>query len=128
MIEWEFMHRSSLSVGTLTIQSKALYMAQMIQKTFGRMFISTQQVKSVSSTSCGLAHKGKVSNKCIGFWLGTDMNTTDLVERDLLPNLCKQVTHMISHGLSVLSMDSIGLANVYYSCNYREEGHRYELL
>ena len=76
--------------------------------------------------SCGLVHKGKVSNKCIGFWLGTDMNTTDLVEQDLLLNLCKQVTCMISHGLSALSMDSTGLANVYYSCNDRE-GHRYEL-
>ena len=65
MIERESTHRFSLSMATLTIQFKALYIAQMIQKTFGRTFLSTQGVTSVGSTSSGLVHKGKVSNKCI---------------------------------------------------------------
>lgn len=55
------------------------------------------------------------------------MNAIDLVERDSLPNLRKQVTRMISRGLSTLSMDLQGLTNVYCSCDYGEEGHHYEL-
>ena len=66
MIAREFTHHFLLSMATLTIQSKALYIAQTIQKTFGRMFLSTQGVTSVGSMSSGLVHKGKVSNKCIG--------------------------------------------------------------
>ena len=56
------------------------------------------------------------------------MKAIDLVERDLLLNMCTQVVHMISCGLGTFFfVDSTGLANVYDSCDYRKEGYCYEL-